>query len=327
MKRNGNAKRLRAALAAAFFAALMALLFTGCKDLFHPDDDDDDTVLPSDYTLAQYLTWLKTNAVEGGNYSITVKNNETIGPQTLSYSGKNVNITLDGGTAERIVSLSSTGSLFTVDSGVTLTLDNNITLRGRSNNTASLVQVNNWGTLEMNTGSKVTGNTYSYSYSSSNSSGGGVSVAGGTFTMSGGTISGNSASNVGGVYVGSDGTFTMRGGTISGNSANYNAYASGNGGGVGVTGTFRMSGGTISSNFASNWGGGVLVFADGTFIKQSDGVIYGSDASASLKNTATDISGYYGHAVFASTGKLRNSTAGQGVTLDSRVSGSAGGWE
>jgi hypothetical protein len=61
----------------------------------------------------------------------------------------------------------------------------------------------------------------------------------------------------------------------------------------------------------------------GTVTKQSGGIIYGSDASASLRNTA---SSGYGHAVYAN-GKKRDSTAGVGVTLDSTVSGSAGGWE
>jgi hypothetical protein len=68
---------------------------------------------------------------------------------------------------------------------------------------------------------------------------------------------------------------------------------------------------------------------DGTFIKQSDGTIYGSDASSLLKNTATGGSNY-GHAVYVATSpttKKRNSTAGSGVTLNSGISGSAGGWE
>ncbi|MDE6350203.1 MAG: hypothetical protein K2K67_04285, partial [Treponemataceae bacterium] len=49
---------------------------------------------------------------------------------------------------------------------------------------------------------------------------GGVNVGGsGTFTMEGGTISGNTAtSNGGGVYVNGSGAFTMQNGTISGNT-------------------------------------------------------------------------------------------------------------
>ncbi|MDR1220885.1 MAG: InlB B-repeat-containing protein [Treponema sp.] len=297
--------------------------------------------LPSDLSLAESLTWIASNAMEGGDYTIALKNNETIAPKTLSYSGKNVRITLNGGSVERTVSLSSNGSLFTVASGVTLALGNNITLQGRSNNTSSsLVLVTDGGTLVMNTGSTMSGNTSSSSVGgvyvyhggtftmsggtisgNTASVGGGVYVSSGTFTMSGGTISGNTASNTGGgVYVYS-GTFTMSGGTISGNIA---SSAGGGGGGVYVySGTFTMSGGTISGNTASNAGGGVLVDGAGMFIKQSGGIIYGSDASDSLKNTAAS----YGHAVYSSGGKERNTTAGTGVILNSGTSGSSGGWE
>jgi hypothetical protein len=295
--------------------------------------------VPSNLSLAGSLTWITNNAVEGGEYMITVRGNETIAPRTLSYSGKTVGITIKGDTAERTVSLSTTGSLFIVESGVTLTLDNNITLQGRSDNTASLVSVNSGGTLVMNTGSKVTGNTNNAIWScgggifidfdgtftmfggiisdnSASFAGGGV-YATGTFIMSGGTINGNTSKDGGGVRAQS--TFTMSRGTISGNTGAW-------GGGVGTDGTFTMSGGTISGNTGA-WGGGVDVYNGGTFTKQSGGMIYGSNADSTLKNTATS-GDDYGHAVYTDDGgKKRNTTAGSGVTLNSGVSGSAGGWE
>jgi hypothetical protein len=85
-----------------------------------------------------------------------------------------------------------------------------------------------------------------------------------------------------------------------------------------------MSGGTISGNTAYS-GGGVYV-SSGTFTKSNAGTIYGSDADNTLENYAAwgDSSG---HAVYVSTTKKRNTTAGPGVTLDSSQSGSAGGWE
>jgi hypothetical protein len=64
------------------------------------------------------------------------------------------------------------------------------------------------------------------------------------------------------------------------------------------------------------------VYVDsGTFIKKWGGIIYGSDASGNLKNTAGN-----GHAVYA-YGRRRDTTAGEGVTLNSTKYGSAGGWE
>jgi len=115
----------------------------------------------------------------------------------------------------------------------------------------------------------------------------------GTFEMSGGEISGNTAGNGGGVYnagyfymyngyinvsindneaeygggVYNDyyGTFEMSDGEISGNEAEYG------GGGVANGGTFEMSGGEISGNEAE-YGGGVYNDYNGTF-ELSDGYI------------------------------------------------------
>jgi hypothetical protein len=318
--------------------------------------------IPDNLLLDGGLAWLGTNAIEGGVYAFILNGDETVTSRTLSYDGKTVSITLLGDTAERTVSLGSTGLLFTVGSGVTLTLGNNITLRGQSYNTSALIHVDSGGALVMQSGSKISGNTNtSSSYggggggvyvsngtftmsggeisgnsASASSGGGGVYVSNGTFTMSGGEISGNSASassyygGGGGVYV-SNGTFTMSGGEISGNSASASSY--GGGGGVYVSnGTFTMSGGEISGNSASassyygdGYGGGVYVSSTGMFAKQLGGIIYGGDASSSLKNTARS----NGDAVYvgSSPTKVRNSTAGVGVTLDSRKTSSAGGWE
>jgi uncharacterized repeat protein (TIGR02543 family) len=249
--------------------------------------------VPAELNLAESLEWISANVEEGGNYTITVNADEALAPKTLSYSGKHVGITLIGNSTERMIRLSASGSLFTVESGVALTLGNNITLQGRSDNSSSLVQVNSSGTLVMESGSKITGNTAS-------NCGGGV-YSGGTFTMSGGEISGNSTSASyqaygGGVYV-SSGTFTMSGGEISGNSA--------------------------SASYSYSYGGGVYVDS-GTFTKESGGTIYGSNAEDALKNTARGNA--YGHGVYVDSSKKRNTTAGAGVTLDSSLNGAAGGW-
>jgi hypothetical protein len=241
---------------------------------------------------------------------------ESFSLEPTSISGVSFTI-MSGGEEEKTISLDDMGSLFTVESGATLTLGNNVILQGASDNTAPLVMVNSGGSLEMNSGAKLINN------SNSSSSGGGVYVGGdGTsFTMSGGLIRGNKATNSGGgVGVFDGGTFTMTGGEISGN------MASANGGGVGVYGTFTMSGGAISNNAATSYGGGVYVYdySKWTFTKQTGGVIYGFEADTSLRNTAYGSS--YGHAVYASS-KKRNSTAGTEVTLDSAVSGADGGWE
>ena len=183
--------------------------------------------IPDNLSLNDIFGWISNNAVEGGSYPVTLKADETIPPRTLSYGGKNVAVILKGDDTERTVTVNTNGSLFTLENGVTLTLGSNIALSGRSSNTAPLLRVNSGGTLVMDTGSRIygntnTNNTYTYTYTY----GGGVYVNGGEFIMNGGTISGNTASSSsssssspcgGGVF--NAGTFTMSGGTISGNTA------------------------------------------------------------------------------------------------------------
>ena len=100
--------------------------------------------------------------------------------------------------------------------------------------------------------------------------GGGVHVDDGTFSISDSVIITNNEAEKdgGGVYVHFGGTFEMSGGTISGNTAKGTGSGSntGNGGGVYVDdqgSTFTMSGGTISENRADGNGDGVYV--GGTF--------------------------------------------------------------
>jgi len=185
-----------------------------------------------DASLEAKLIWLITKAQSSHLYKFTVTADESLSPQSLSYSGKtNVQVQLQGDTTMRTISLSGNGNLFSVSSGVTLILDNNITLKGHASNNNNLVYVASGGTLEMLEGSRITGNTSSGNSSGTN--GAGVYVIG-SFIMSGGEISGNTRiggslasftsgnwgylASGGGVYVG--GTFTMSGGKISGNTCN-----------------------------------------------------------------------------------------------------------
>lgn len=120
--------------------------------------------------------------------------------------------------------------------------------------------------------------------------GGGVHVCGndGKFIMSGGVIKENKSAEGGGVYTG--GTFTMSGGTISDNTADPTANPTDTtdpdkkrtfGGGVCVSGAsakFTMNGGIISGNEARN-GGGVYVSSTGT-VEINDGTIGGGNKAS-----------------------------------------------
>jgi hypothetical protein len=219
-------------------------------------------------SLYDVLTTIGTTS--GTDFTIVLNQDEpAFAPFPLttdSFGGKKLRIRGGGHT----VTLDGAGSLFTLETGAVLVLQD-LELHGQGleiDNNGALISVTG-GSLLINPGTVITGN-FSSSYGSS-----GGSVSGGTFTMSGGTITGNSSSYGGGVFMG-DGTFTMSGGTITGNSSPF--Y----GGGIHMgSGTFTMSGGTISGNSASSSypGGGVSMFS-GIFT-MSGGTITGNSAASS----------------------------------------------
>ena len=89
-----------------------------------------------------------------------------------------------------------------------------------------------------------------------------------TFTMNGGTITGNVASyNGGGVFVNWDSEFTLNGGRVKGNVASHSTATS-YGGGVFAYGKFNMNGGAIVGNSA-DIGGGVYLSGSNSFFNLS----------------------------------------------------------
>ena len=91
----------------------------------------------------------------------------------------------------------------------------------------------------------------------------------GSFLMTDGEISGNTAKDGGGVYVMRNAMFEMSGGTITGNSAKHTDGLHG-GGGVYSAGSFTMSGGEITSNTASESGGGVNIDSGAFIMKDGE---------------------------------------------------------
>ena len=126
----------------------------------------------------------------------------------------------------------------------------------------------------------------------------GVSVYSGTFTMYGGSITGNIASSSygGGVFVGSNRTFTMNGGSITGNTV------TGSGGGVYMASgaEFTMNGGEITGNTSSSYGGGVYVY-NGAEFTMTGGSITDNAAGASNENKSYG-GGVYSAGTFTMTG-------------------------
>jgi len=194
---------------------------------------------------------------------------------------ENVHLTVAGTGGRQTITRTGNGNLFIVNgANRSLTLGDNITLVRHAGNTIALINVGTAGTLYMNAGAQITGNT-----TSANNQGGGVSVigAGATFTMAGGEIWGNTggATAGGGVRVGNGASFVMQAGAVIwGNTAQGSTAA----GGVFMIGggsSFTMLGGEIRGNEArvgENSAGGVRV-ATGTF-RIVNGVIHGTGDNA-----------------------------------------------
>jgi len=195
------------------------------------------------------------------NYTIAIANNISgITPLTSAPTNStgfgtvtDLSVTLTS-SGTYTMDIASSGSMFYLGNGQTLIIDgDDLTLRGRSDNNAALIYIGGGinSTLELKNGI-ISGNTNSLS-----SGGGGVRVIGG-------------------------GTFTMTGGKISGNTSNYG------GGVIVINGKFIMTGGEISGNTGSNGGGGVYVETNGVFYIVN-GTIYGTDASPdTLRNISTN---------------------------------------
>jgi hypothetical protein len=210
------------------------------------------------------------------------------GAETTYTISKHIRL-VSGGSGTNTITRKNTftnGSLFTVNSGASLTLDgspNALVIDG--NNvlaTAALITVNG-GTLNMYDGVTLCNNRNT---NTATIHGGGARVVnGGSFTMSGGTISGNTAGGNGsGVYVyGTSSRFEMQGGIIGGSDLAKNT-AGNNGGGVyvGNGGSFALSGAAeIAGNTAVN-GGGVMVSGGASFVMTAGSI---------TENTATSSGG------------------------------------
>ncbi len=145
--------------------------------------------------------------------------------------------------------------------------------------------------------------THGYSNSNKKYTGGGVSVSkNGTFTMYGGSITGNDSNfSGGGVYVG-NATFNMYGGSITGNTV------TGSGGGVYVNekGTFNMKGGSITGNTSSSYGGGVYVYNGAEFTMTGGSIT--DNAASSNENKS------YGGGVYVQKDAIKFTVTGGSIT-------------
>jgi len=245
---------------------------------------------------------------------LNIGNEQTVIVRNVTLRGRSTNnpnsvVDIGGGIFRMEGKASVTGNVGSggvwIDGEGTFIMKDSASVSGNTRNNNSEggggVTVNN-GTFIMQDNSQISGNTYLSR--GERYGGGGVYINGtygknSTFTMEGGTISGNTSSNnyvgsAAGVYV-KYGTFTMKGGAISGH-APIKDDANSSGTGVAVDyGRFTMEGGAISDNtgtgvyikeraaftmkggvISTNKGGGVNLY-HGNFTME-DGTISGNTA-------------------------------------------------
>jgi uncharacterized repeat protein (TIGR02543 family) len=194
--------------------------------------------------VAAAVSYVNDNA---NTYTLLLDEDVDAVKQTLGAG----NLTIIGIDAERTIQYyfngEGTGSPFITvnNANASLTLGNNITLRGINASNYPLVNVTG-GTLTMKTGSKITGHTNQENPS------GAVYINGtnARFVMDGGEISGNKSINMsgdttGGVNIRNGGTFVMSGGTIRNNTSHYSVENNPADIFIDTATTFKLSGNAV----------------------------------------------------------------------------------
>ncbi|MDE6069183.1 MAG: hypothetical protein K2F89_09595 [Treponemataceae bacterium] len=177
-------------------------------------------------------------------------------------AGGALNLTLENLVIKGGYTTANGGGIYIEGGNTTLTM-NGGTIENNKAEKGGGVYVTNGAKFTMSGTAKITGNNAS-------GDGGGVALDGGTFTMSdsASAISNNTAVYGAGIHVNGGGAVTMTGGTISDNTADGNNKSGG--GGIHLfNGTVEMSGGEISGNEATgtdpnSGGGGMYIYQRNT---------------------------------------------------------------
>ena len=276
--------------------------------------------------------------VDGGGFTMsggTIGGTKTGETNTATYGGGGVYAKANfemtggsiGGTNENDANTADRGGGVCVDCGkftMSASADGqnipSITGNNATENGGGVYVIGSSSTFEM-TGGSITGNNAAY--------GGGVCVSkNGSFEMSGSScITNNKADSYGGgVNINyASATFTMKGGSITGNNAYKSDYISTFGGGVCVgNGTFTMTDGSITGNNAA-YGGGVCV-GSGIFTVSGE-VTVTDNTKGGTKGADGKFTGDTKNNVYLSTGKtitIGTDKLSEGAQLGVTVSGDYG---
>ncbi len=298
----GNKKHLGNRLLAAMLSILLAC---GSLDGYCLD------VQAENHSHDTFTEWNNTSSMPKTAGSYYLSADVELSGSAWSVPQGTVNLCLNGHTIRQTT---ERNGVIVVPSGAELNLYDEKDLgkiTGGEADKGGGVKVESNGSFIMN-GGNITENTATYDHT--NGSGGGVCVSGGNFTMNGGMVSKNAVTNAngGGVVVRDSGTFLMTGGKITGNSAGKVVQLR-SGGGVYISAgsSFTMAGGEISDNDAANSGGGVNV--DGTFTLNG-GTISGNIAMSERVDSAEGGGGIFnGGTVIINGGTITGNKAKLGA--------------
>jgi hypothetical protein len=185
-------------------------------------------ITPPGNNIAQQLEYISYQGGADTVYEIVVNNNITLPPTTITSQGKNITVIIRSDGTMRTIQLKGIGSLFSIDGGITVRLQN-IILKGIDDNDRALVTVDG-ANLIIDTGAQITENNNQ----GLGSVGGIAIINNGNVSMLGGVVSKNKARgpnsaypSAGGVFVGSTSTFTKRGGIVYGSGGTNGNYSDG----------------------------------------------------------------------------------------------------
>jgi len=218
------------------------------------------------------------NVIAGGAVHVAANTNAL--PTYNDHVTIDRNVTITGaGTSTTIVDGTNSGTVFTVNNGMSANLSG-VTIQHGANSSSGGGGIANHGAL-----------TLADSVVANNSAGdgGGILTDGNALTLTASTVSVNTAtSSGGGIFVGG-GTVQITGSTISGNTL------SARGAGIFNGGTLTLTDSTVSGNTArsgeigggiDNDAGGVLSLVNGTITRNSpDGLYSHSRGSAAIRDT------------------------------------------
>ncbi|MCL2412357.1 MAG: hypothetical protein FWC97_12020 [Treponema sp.] len=180
--------------------------------------------------LQAVLDHVNANAADGHFTWILGENIAVDGSTTRALNQTDARLTIIGLGQERTISVTSNGRIFTLgaegQTGISLTLGNNIALVGFNANDNGMVLVEQTAAFTMLAGSEIRGNTNSGNAIANNVGTAVYVVSGSSFTMLGGSITGNHSTTTentargGGLFASGAGTvITLAGGNITGNTA------------------------------------------------------------------------------------------------------------